>query len=301
VNAAAGGGENRSPLLRAVGLTLAASFLLNLEALIVKLVGPAVPVSMIVAMRSLAQLAWVAPALARSGPDLFRTRHLWLHLLRGLLSLLSWGAYYFSFRELPMATATVLSFTAVMWTTALAGPVLGEVVRWRRWSATLVGFLGVLLIVRPGVLPVGIATIAAIASALCGAGLTLATKRLAGTETTGTIMLYVGIVTSSGAVPAAILHWSWLTPTLWLVLVGMAALGVCGMFLWITALRLADASLLSPVTYTRLVFAALAGVLLFDEAPDGWTIGGAVLIVASTLYITQREAYLLRTRSRPTV
>jgi drug/metabolite transporter (DMT)-like permease len=294
VSATAGGGDSRSLLLRAVGLTLAASFILNLEALIVKLVGPAVPVAMIVAMRSLAQLVWVAPALVRRGPDMFRTEHLWLHLLRGLLSLVSWSAYYFSFRELPMATATVLSFTAVMWTTALAGPILGEVVRWRRWSATLIGFAGVLLIVRPGVLPVGIATIAAIGSALCGAGITLATKRLAETETTDTIMLYIGIVTSSGAVPAAILDWSWLTVELWLVLLGMAALGVCGMFMWITALRLADASLLAPLTYTRLVFATVAGALLFDEAPDGWTIGGAALIVVSTLYITQREAQLRR-------
>jgi drug/metabolite transporter (DMT)-like permease len=289
-----GSGSGRSPLLLAVGLTAASAFILNLEALIVKLVGPAVPVAMIVALRSIAQLVWVAPALLRRGSAMFRTQHLHLHILRGALSLVSWSAYYFSFRQLPMATATVLAFTSVMWTTALAGPILGEVVRWRRWSATLVGFAGVLLIVRPGVLPIGIATLAALGSAVCGAGITLATKRLAATESTETIMLYIGLVTTSGALPAAIVEWSWLTPRLWLVLVVMAGLGVSGMFLWITALRMADASLLSPITYIRLVFATAAGTLLFAEAPDGYTIAGALLIVASTLYITQREAQLRR-------
>lgn len=289
-----GSGAGRSPLLLAVGLTLAASFILNLEALIVKLVGPAVPVAMIVAMRAVAQLVWVAPSLVRNGFAMFRTRHLALHVLRGVLSLMSWSAYYFSFRELPMATATVLSFTAVMWTTALAGPVLGETVRWRRWSATLVGFAGVLLIVRPGVLPVGIATLAALGSALCGAGITLATKRLAETENTDTIMLYIGLVTTGGALPVAIVEWSWLSPGLWLVLLIMAGIGVSGMFLWITALRLADASLLAPITYTRLVFATAAGAVFFGEIPDGYTLAGAGLIVAGTIYITQREAQLRR-------
>lgn len=290
----AGGGAHRSPLLLAVGLTAGAAFIVNLEAAIVKLVGAAVPLAMIVLFRSAAQLVWVAPRLVRRGSGLFRTDHLGLHILRGVLSLISWSAYYFSFRQLPMATATVLSFTAVMWTTALAGPFLGEVVRWRRWSATLAGFAGVLLVVRPGVLPVSLATIAAVGSALCGAGITLVTKRLAATESTPTIMLYIGLVTTTGALPGAIVEWPSLSAGLWLALLVMGGLGVCGMFMWITGLRMADASLLAPVTYIRLVFAVATGALLFGELPDGWTLGGSALIVASTLYITRREAQLRR-------
>lgn len=290
----AGSGETRSPLLLAIALTAGAAFILNAEGVVVKLMGPAVPVAMIVCARSMAQLVWVSPSLLRHGTRLFRTEHPWLHLLRGVLSLTSWSAYYFSFRELPMATATVLSFTAIMWTTALAGPILGEVVRWRRWSATIVGFLGVLVILRPGMLPLGLPTFAALGSAMMGAGIVLTTKRLAATESTETIMLYIGLITTAGALPMAILHFVSLPLHLWLTILLMAALGVTGMFMWISALRLADASLLSPINYIRLVFAAITGAAVFGEIPDAFTWAGAALIVASAIYITRREAALAR-------
>ncbi len=284
----------RSPVLRAVALTIAAAFLLNIESAIVKLLGHAVPVAMIVAARAVAQIVWVAPALARHGRRPFRTARPWLHVLRGLLSVASWGAYYYAFQELPMATATVLSFTSIMWTTALAPLVLGEKVGWRRWSATLIGFAGVLLILRPGTLPLTLATFAALGSAIGGAGIVLTTKKLAATESTETIMLYIGLVTTAVALPVAVLDWAWLPPLHFLALLVMAALGVTGMYFWITALRLADASLLSPVNYIRLVFATILGMALFHESPDAFTMTGAALIVASAIYITRREAALAR-------
>jgi drug/metabolite transporter (DMT)-like permease len=284
----------RSPVLRAVALTIAAAFLLNIESAIVKLLGHAVPVAMIVAARAMAQIVWVAPALARHGRRPFRTDRPWLHVMRGLLSVCSWGAYYYAFQELPMATATVLSFTSIMWTTALAPLVLGEKVGWRRWSATLVGFAGVLLILRPGTLPLTLATFAALGSAIGGAGIVLTTKKLAATESTETIMLYIGLVTTAVALPVAVLDWAWLPPLHWLALLVMAGLGVTGMFFWISALRLADASLLSPVNYIRLVFATILGMALFNERPDAFTMVGAAMIVASAIYITRREATLAR-------
>lgn len=288
------GAAARSPLLVAAALTATSAFIMNAEVLVMKLMGPAVPVAMIVCVRSLAQLVWVAPTLARLGLGMFRTNHLKLHLLRGVLSVTSWSLYYYAFRALPLATATVLSFTGVMFTTALAGPILGEVVRWRRWSATLTGFAGVLLILRPGVLPVELATLAQLCSALFGAGIVMVTKKLSASETTETIMLYIGLITSAASLPAAIAEWVWLSPGLWLALLLMAALGVSAMFMWITALRMADASMLSPLNYTRLVFAVASGALLFDELPDYYTWAGAALIVGSAIYITRREAALLR-------
>lgn len=292
------GAAARSPLLFAAALTAASAFVMNAEVLVMKLMGPAVPVAMIVCARSLAQLVWVAPTLARRGVGMFRTKHLKLHLLRGVLSVTSWSMYYYAFRLLPLATATVLSFTGVMFTTALAGPILGEVVRWRRWSATLIGFAGVLLILRPGVLPLELATLAQLCSALFGAGIVMVTKKLSASESTETIMLYIGLITSAASLPAAIAEWVWLSPGLWLALLFMAALGVTAMFMWITALRMADASLLSPLNYTRLVFAVASGALLFDELPDRYTLAGAALIIASAIYITRREAQLLRSGRR---
>lgn len=262
-----------------------------------KLLAGSVSVAMIMLVRSAGQFLWVSPALIRRGTVVFRTSHPWLHLMRGLFSLACWGLYYWSFQRLDLATATVLSFTSVMFVTALARPVLGEVVRWRRWTATIVGLLGVVLVARPLEAGLNPAVLVGLASALFGAGIVLTTKRLSATERTDTIMLYIVVVTFTGSLPTGIA--SFVVPEAWQALwLGlMAIIGPLGMVLWIGALRLADASAIAPIGYTRLIFATAAGALLFDEQPDWWTGAGAVLVVGSALYITRREAAVARARS----
>jgi drug/metabolite transporter (DMT)-like permease len=140
------------------------------------------------------------------------------------------------------------------------------------------------------------AVLVALVSALFGAGIVLTTKRLSTTERTDTIMFYIGLITFGGSLPVAL-------PTLtvpepwqagWLLL--MAVAGPAGMQLWISSFRLADATVIAPLSYIRLVFATGAGMLLFDERPDAWTVAGSVLIVGSAIYITQREAAVARRR-----
>jgi len=278
-------------LTRAALLTVAAAFFFTIETIVVKSITD-VPLATIVLARSLGQLLWPMPAFLRDPVGLLRTRALGLQLFRGALSVLSWYMYFLAFSGLPLATATVLSFTAVLFVTALAGPVLGEHVRWRRWSATLVGFAGVLVILRPGALPLDWAVAAAIGSALLGAGIVLTTKVLARSERTDTIMLYIGLVAVAVSLPIAAPGLAW--PG-WGNLGLLALVMVCGpyaMQLWITSLRLADASVLAPISYVRLVFAAGFGIALFDEVPD-WGLGvGAALIIGSAVYITRREARL---------
>lgn len=286
-----------SPLARAAALSLAAAILFTLETVFVKLLAGSVSIAMIMLVRSAGQILWVTPWMARRGLAIFRTRHPWLHVLRGLFSLICWALYYWSFQRLDLATATVLSFTSVMFVTALAGPVLGEVVRWRRWTATIMGFIGVVIVARPFAAGLNPAVLVGLTSALFGAGIVLTTKRLSSTEHTDTIMLYIGIITFSGSLPAALpvftVPEAW--QATWLAL--MAIIGPAGMQLWIGAFRLADATVVAPIGYTRLLFAAAAGALMFDEQPDWWTATGAVLIVASALYITQREARVARERA----
>jgi drug/metabolite transporter (DMT)-like permease len=159
----------------------------------VKLLANTVPVTTIMLARSGGQILYVAPLLARRGTILLRTSRPILHLARGLFSLICWGLYYWSFQRLDLATATVLSFTSVMFVTALARPVLGEVVRWRRWTATIVGLLGVVLVARPLEAGLNPAVLVGLASALFGAGIVLTTKRLSATERTDTIMLHIVI------------------------------------------------------------------------------------------------------------
>jgi drug/metabolite transporter (DMT)-like permease len=287
----------RSPIFEAAALSFAAAALFVAETVFVKLLAGTVPVTTIVLVRAAAQILWVLPALARGGFAVLRTSHPLLHLMRGLFSLACWVLYYWSFQHLDLATATVLSFTSVLFVTALAGPVLGEVVRWRRWSATLVGFAGVVVIARPGSCGLDPAVAVALVSALFGAGIVLTTKQLSRTERTDTIMVHIGLVTFAGALPLALpaltLPEPWQAG--WLAL--MAVAGPAGMQLWISAFRLADASVLAPLSYVRLVFAGIAGLMLFGERPDGWTVAGSALIVGSALYITRREAALARQRA----
>jgi drug/metabolite transporter (DMT)-like permease len=278
-----------TPLQRAVLLGVAAAFLFNVETTLVKFTD-GVPVTTIVLARALGQLAWVSPMLARHGWGLLHTRQLPMQALRGGLSLMSWGLYYIGFLYLTLATATVLSFTSVLFITALAGPLLGEQVGRRRWTATLVGFAGVLLVARPGVLPLGWPMAASLLSALFGAGMALTTRHLARTERTGTIMLYIGLFTTAGALPFAWPALAWPGWSNALLLAGMALLGPAGMQLWISALRLADASAIAPVSYVRLVFAAATGLLFFAEVVDAWLLAGAALIVGSAVYITRQGA-----------
>jgi drug/metabolite transporter (DMT)-like permease len=289
-------GEGTSfPLLhRAAAITVASAFLMNAEVVVIRFMDQAIPVAMILFVRAGAQLLWVVPDVVRHGAAAFRTTRRGLHLVRGVLSLTSWVAYYYAYRHLPIATATVLTFTSVMWTVALAGPALGERIGWRRWTATLVGFAGVLLVVRPGVLPVGWPTAAALFAAVCGAGIVLTTKRLTATESTRAIMLYVGVITFVGTIPMVVPVWAWPAPRDALLLGVMAVLGVGAFWLWISAIRLADASFVAPITYVRLVFAVAAGGFLFNERFDLATAGGAALIVGSAIYITRREAALAR-------
>jgi drug/metabolite transporter (DMT)-like permease len=282
-----------SPMMQATLLALAAAFLFTLETVVVKAI-EGVPLATIVLARSVGQLAWVMPELLRDPRGLLRTSQLRLNLLRGAMSGVSWYMYFISFAALPLAMATVLSFSSVLFVTALAGPLLGERVRWRRWSATMVGFAGVVVIVRPWeagmTMELGWPVLAAIGSAFLGALIMLTTKMLARSERTNTIMLYIGLMTTAMTLPVALPGLAW--PGWWnmglLVLTGLC--GPFAMHVWITALRLADASVLAPLSYVRLLFAAGFGFVLFREMPDIWIGLGAVLIVGSTLYITQREA-----------
>ncbi|WP_291295650.1 DMT family transporter [Elioraea sp.] len=289
--------SHASPLLRAAGLSLAAAVLFTLETVFVKLLAGSVPISTIMLVRSAGQFFWITPALLRHGTALLRTSHPWLHIARGVLSLACWALYYWSFQRLDLATATVLSFTSIMFVTALAGPVLGEVVRWRRWTATIVGFIGVVIVARPFAGTFNPAILVGLASAFFGAGIVLTTKRLSTTESTDTIMLYIGLITFGGSLPVAlpdlVVPHAW--QALWLGL--MAVIGPAGMHFWISAFRLADATVVAPIGYTRLLFATAFGALLFDEQPDRWTGLGAILVVGSALYITHREAAVARAKA----
>jgi drug/metabolite transporter (DMT)-like permease len=218
-----------------------------------------------------------------------RTRHLWAHALRGLL--LVGGAYTFflALKALPLAEATALFFAAPIFITALSVPLLGEHVGWRRWAAVIVGFAGVLIIVRPGAVAFEPASLLAVATALLYALAMIGVRWIDRSESIWTMMFYVVLfpMLFSGLAVAP----QWQTPQLshLPVFLGMALFATLGMTLVSHAFRLAAAAIVAPFEYTALIWASLLGWLFWSEIPEIWTYGGAAVIIVSGIYIVIRE------------
>jgi drug/metabolite transporter (DMT)-like permease len=286
--------------LKGALLVLFAGMLFMAESVFVRWLRDDLPISVITFIRCLAQLAFVAPLFWRRGLAVARTDRLGMHLVRGALSLASWSGYYYAFAWMPFALATVFNFTSAIFVTMLAPLVLGERVGWRRWSATLVGFLGIVTIARPGALPLDWAVAAALVSALAASGTVLSTKRLSQTERTDTIMFWIGVVTTLGMLGPALWWWQWPRGEAWLWIFLMAAVGPAAMWLSVNALRISEASALVPFGYIRLIYALAIGWLLFGEWPEVWSFVGMVLIVGSAIYIAHREFVRAREAPAPT-
>jgi drug/metabolite transporter (DMT)-like permease len=277
--------------VRGAALMSAAALLFALEALFLRWMGErGIPLAVQLAARAGGQLVWVAPVILAGGLAVFRTRRAGLHLFRGSASLLTWGLYYLSFTLLDLATATVLSFTNVMFTTLLARPVLGERVdRWR-WAGTLAGLAGVAIMLRPGaeVSPAGAA--AAIGAALAWCAITLSSRSLTRTESTRTVLAWVGLVTFGGVLPFAVAAWVPLGLLDVLILLGFALFTPGIIWLVTEALRAGEASAVAPFQYLRLPVVALAGWAIWGQVPDATAALGGAVILAGAVVVTVAEA-----------
>jgi drug/metabolite transporter (DMT)-like permease len=258
----------------------------------IKLLGDRLDNFQIAFFRCLIGFIAILPFLPQVGLAGLRTRHLHIHGVRGVFGLVAMYCSYYAIAHIPLADYTALSFTKPLFATVLAVLILQEIVRWRRWTATLVGFLGVLVMVRPGAGSFQPAALAALADAFSIAFLVTLVKRLPEYESTLGMLFYFGVFSVVLSLPAAIYFWNWPTTEEWLLLVVVGVLGALSQSFWIRSFRAGEASVVAPFDYLRLIFAALVGLAVFAELPTVWTLAGAVVIVASTLYIARREAQL---------
>lgn len=218
------------------------------------------------------------------------TRRWQWHLLRTLLAAGSMYGFFYGLARMPLVNALTLAFTAPLMVTALSVPLLGERVGWRRWAAVLTGFGGVLLIVRPGVDGFGFASFAVLFAGFCYALLAITARRLATTESSYSLSVYV----IAGPLVAALVGSTgeaWIAPDAlgWVLFV---AAGVCSVCAWlgiVGAYRRAPPALLAPFEYTAIVGGTIAGLLLWNERPDAWVLLGAAVITASGVFVAYRE------------
>jgi drug/metabolite transporter (DMT)-like permease len=223
-------------------------------------------------------------------PGLLRTGQPALQIGRSFLLLGSTMCNFLALRYLQLDEAIAIIFSTPCLVAALSGPMLGEWVRWRRWTAIGVGFIGVLVVARPGTGAFQPAALLSLVAALCYALYSIVTRRLARTDSNETTLFYSNLVGVLALMP--VVPFVWTTPTDPLVIALMVASGAMGSFghyLLIAAHRLAPAAVLSPFIYTQIVQVIILGYLVFGDVPSRWTLLGSAIVVASGLYILHRE------------
>jgi drug/metabolite transporter (DMT)-like permease len=241
--------------------------------------------------RNLFGLVFMLPWLAKAGFGSLRTGRFGLYLWRTTVGLLSMFAWFWALALLPFAQAVALSFTTPLFATMGAALILKERVRLRRWTATLAGFVGVLVILRPGAAEaLNIGAILVIVSCALSGATTLMVKDLLRTESSSAVVTYMVLLMTPISLVPAVFVWTWPHPATWAILLGMGLMATAGHLCITRSYKLADASAVLPYDYTRMIFAAAIGYLWFAEVPDLWTWIGAGIIAASAIYIAHREA-----------
>ncbi|KKB82686.1 hypothetical protein VW29_15875 [Devosia limi DSM 17137] len=228
-----------------------------------------------------------------SGRNLWVSNNWKLEVLRGACLLCTTGLNFLAMRYLPLTVTSAIQFTSPLMICALSGPLLGDKVGWRRWAAIGVGFIGILIIVRPGSEAFQPAALLSLGCAFFLALFSILTRKLAGVDSALTQQFYAGAVPVILLAPIALTGWAWPSqPISWVAFAIMGAAGLCGHYLNSVAHRYATPATLAPFNYLSLLYLTMASWLIFNQPPDQWFILGAAIIISSGLYIWLREKSL---------
>jgi len=265
-----------------------------LMAITIRLASETLPTYEIAFFRNFFGLIALLPVLRHSWPGVLKTQQLPRYLLRSTIGVVSMLCGFWAIGHLPLAQAISLSYSTPLFVTIAAVLFLHEKVRLRRWSAVTIGFLGVLVIVRPGSDSFTLGSLVAISAAVLSGIVAIQIKQLSRVDSADTIVLYTYLFWVPLSLVPALFVWQWPQGIAWLWAVGAGVLGTGGQLLWTRALKLGDVSALTPISFMQLPIVAFAGWLLFGEDPSRWTVLGAAIIFAANAYIAHREAQLAR-------
>ncbi len=231
------------------------------------------------------------PSIANSFPQSLKTKHPEMHVVRLLGAFVALSTSIWAVAVLPLTTAITLAFAQVFVVALLAMWFLKEPVGLYRIGAVIVGFIGVVVVMRPGVDGlINIYALIPLAGAVGAAFAVISVRKLSQTESTATLLVYQAVFV--GILSGIPLLWLWVTPDLpgLLFLLAMGVLATIGQWVGVKALRLGEASVIGNIQYTQLIYATVLGYALFDEIPDAYTLIGAAIIIGSALFIIHREA-----------
>lgn len=269
--------------------------------MLIKYLGASYPAALQTFYRQLAGLIVLLPMILHDPRAAFRTTRPGILLFRSCAGTVGMIFAFYAYQKLPLADANALSFTRTLWLVPLAVFVLKENVGPRRISATIIGFLGALLMLQPSVQghmgwqP----TAAALGSALLFALTVTGMKVMTRDHSIMALMAWSAVLGFVLAIPPALFVWRWPAPADLLLLGAMGVLGTMTQACYIKGMAEGDAAVMAPLDYTRLVFAVVLGYALFGDVPGSMTMIGAGIVITSTIYITLREAQLGKPKPPP--
>ncbi len=274
-----------------------ASIVFSLMALLIKLLGQRLHITQILLVRQIGMVIMVAPAILRNFPGSLRTTRPGLQLIRVFCALVAMLFGFTAVIHMPLADATAIFFAKSFFVTVFAVFFLAEIVGVYRWSAVLIGFVGVLIMLQPGTDNFSIYGLASLVGAAGAAAVMILLRLLSRSDSTDTIMTYGALGVGLVMIVPGIYFWQQPTASEWLLLTAVAVVSFFGQRSNIFAYKHGEASLLASLDYVRLLWATLFGFLVFDQLPGMSTWFGAVIVVAAAIFTIYRET---RRKSRLT-
>jgi drug/metabolite transporter (DMT)-like permease len=282
--------DNLAPDLKATILMIVAIALFTAMSVFMRMIGDRISVPQVIFVRQLMMFALLAPLFAAEWHAVMRPTGLWLHVARGVLAMGAMVCGLTAILYIPLVDATAIGMSDVLITTALAALILREPVGWRRWAAAVVGFAGVLVMIRPFGAGFEVQSLVALAGAAFGAASTIALRLGSGHDTTAIVLFWQGVVVLALSAPLALVNWVWPTWQEAGILLIMGLIFTAGNWLLTVAVRLGRAVALAPLGYLRLVMMAATGWVIYAEVPTWATVIGGALVLASASYTISRNA-----------
>ena len=281
-----------SNLIIVIFLTLIATLSASVMAAGVKYLSKDLNPFTICFFRCLIGLILVLPFVIKNNFKALKTKNLKLQFFRSFINVISMVTWFTAIGIMHLEKATALGFTTPLFTTILAVIILGEIIRIHRITALLIGFIGVIIIIRPGYLPLDFGTTLMLIASLSFSFVLIMVKKLSSYDSSLTIIFYHLIFMTPITFVISIFAWEGINLSQLLIFFYMATAGLISHWCLAQAFKLSDTTFIMPLQFTKLIWASLIGYLLFTEIPDTWTWIGAIIIFTSVMYITYREAFV---------
>ena len=249
--------------------------------------------------RCLMGLIIILPFIARNNFQVLKTANMRLQIIRALINILSMICWFSAIGMMHFEKATALGFTTPLFTTVLAVLMLGEVIRFHRTAALLLGFVGILIIIRPGYMPFEFGTILMLIASFSFSFVLIFVKKLSATDSSFTIIFYHLLYMTPAFFILSIFFWESINFNQLIIFVLMGASGLLSHWCLAQAFKISETTFVMPLQFTKLIWASLIGLFIFAEQPDIWTWVGGVIIFISVIYITYREAFKKKGTSEP--